>query len=118
MTTARATFRRTMLAAGATTALAALGFSGAAPASAAQGSSASLSAIRECESGGSYKAQNPSSTASGAYQIIDGTWRSLDASGSYARAKDAPKSVQDAAARELIDREGTTPWNASKSCWG
>lgn len=112
--------RRTMLTAGATTVLAAFGIGGSVSASAApaSGSSSVLSQIRECESGGDYRAQNAHSSASGAYQFVDGTWRSLDASKGYARAKHAPKSVQDKAARELLAEQGTSPWNASKHCWG
>ncbi|WP_169316254.1 transglycosylase family protein [Mobilicoccus pelagius] len=70
------------------------------------------------ESGDDYRAQNPRSSASGAYQMIDSTWRGLSASKGYPRAKHAPKSVQDAAARELLREQGTTPWNPSKHCWG
>jgi muramidase (phage lysozyme) len=38
-----------------------------------------LSAIRSKESGNNYKAQNSNSTASGAYQFIDATWKGLGA---------------------------------------
>lgn len=117
---AREKIRRTALATGASVALAGLGLAGAAPAAEAKEtrSSSVLSAIRERESGGDYRAQNRVSSASGAYQFIDATWRSLDASKGYSRAKYAPKSVQDAAARELLREQGTSPWNASKHCWG
>jgi hypothetical protein len=54
--------------------------------------------IMQCESGGSDTAQNPSSTASGKWQILDSTWGGY---GGYRRARDAPESVQDARARQL-----------------
>ena len=51
-----------------------------------------------CESGGNYLAENAYSTASGAYQIIDGTWAGY---GGYSHASHAPPAVQDAKAAEL-----------------
>jgi len=66
-----------------------------------------LATIRGRESGGDYRAQAPRSTASGAYQFINGTW---DDYGGYARARDAPLEVQDAKAaeevRRILDRYG------------
>ena len=82
-----------------------------------------LERIAGCESGsgpnspGSYTAQNPRSSASGRYQFLDSTFQSLDAAEGYSRAADAPPAVQDAAARELLAEQGTTPWNASRGCW-
>ena len=93
----------------------ALGF--ASPASAADTGIPVLEKIKQCESGGDYQAENPTSTASGAYQFIDGTFQSLDASQGYSHAADAPESVQDAAALELYNEQGTGPWAPSASCW-
>ncbi len=73
-----------------------------------------LEAIKRCESGGNYQAQNKVSTASGAYQFVDGTWAGY---GGYSKAKLAPPSVQDQKARETLARSGTSPWNASRACW-
>lgn len=73
--------------------------------------------IRYCESGGDYTAQNPTSSASGAYQFLDSTWRGIPGTSGYARAKFAPASVQDAAAIWLYQQAGTSPWLASQPCW-
>lgn len=87
-----------------------------------------LARIRSCESG-NYTAVNRSgSTASGAYQILDSTWRGRNNVGGwreltpggvqYARAKDAPPEIQDAVALAAFNAEGTSPWLASRPCWG
>lgn len=54
--------------------------------------------VMQRESGGSITAQNPTSTASGKWQFINGTWNGY---GGYAEAWQAPESVQDAKAAEL-----------------
>jgi hypothetical protein len=50
------------------------------------------------ESRGQIRAKNPSSSASGKWQILDSTWNGY---GGYAHASDAPESVQDAKARSM-----------------
>lgn len=70
----------------------------------------SLEQIAQDESGGNYSAQNPRSSASGKYQVLDGTW---DGYGGYARAKDAPPHVQEQWAREAYAKSGSRPWRAS-----
>jgi hypothetical protein len=54
--------------------------------------------VLECESHGNLTAQNPNSTASGKWQILDETWAGY---GGYSRAMYAPEEVQDAKARQL-----------------
>lgn len=98
-------------------ALLAGGITTAASASAATGDTGILTRIKACESGGSYSAQNPTSSASGAYQFLTSTWRSLPAAAGYSTAASAPAAVQDQAARQLFAQQGTSPWLASASCW-
>jgi hypothetical protein len=70
--------------------------------------------IRHCESHDNYRAQNRHSSASGAWQIIDGTWNGYRG---YTRAVHAPRRIQDAKALALYADRGTQPWNASRRCW-
>ncbi len=75
-----------------------------------------LSCVRARESKGSYTAQNPSSTASGAYQFLDSTWRNVSVrSGNpgYSRAAHAPWYVQDAVALWLYNNGGRSAWNGT-----
>lgn len=63
-----------------------------------------------------YGAQNPSSTASGAYQFLDSTWRNVSARAGhagYSRAAHAPPEVQDAVALWFYDHGGRSAWNGS-----
>ncbi len=67
-----------------------------------------LSALKSKESSGDYNAKNPKSSASGGYQFIDSTWRSLSnkygIGTEYKTAKSAPSEVQDiVAARYVAD---------------
>lgn len=67
-----------------------------------------LQTIRAKESGGNYTAHSRSSTASGAYQMIDSTWRSwgsyVPGAQQYAHAADAPAALQDAVASAAVGR--------------
>ena len=66
-----------------------------------------LSTIRTRESGGNYTIESKSSSASGAYQFVDGTWRSLtkkfNVGTEYSRAYMAPAEVQDEVARRYVN---------------
>lgn len=68
-----------------------------------------------CESGGDYTAQNPVSTASGRYQFLDTTWNNYKG---YSKARLAPPGVQDEYFNLHFEQNGSTPWLASKHCWG
>lgn len=73
-----------------------------------------LRCVMHRESRGDPRAENPHSTASGLFQFLDGTWRSVTrASGigtRYDRASDAPSSVQWAVARWTVEHIGRHPW--------
>jgi hypothetical protein len=65
-----------------------------------------LETIKEKESGGDYRIKNPNASASGAYQMIDSTWKSLTTKygigTEYKSAKEAPPEVQDMVASNYV----------------
>jgi hypothetical protein len=66
-----------------------------------------LATIKARESsGGDYTAQNPTTSASGAYQFVDETWQGLTKKygigTEYTKAKLAPKDIQDAVAAKYV----------------
>jgi septal ring factor EnvC (AmiA/AmiB activator) len=63
-----------------------------------------------CESGGNYRAYNPSSGAGGAYQIIPSTWR---AHGGRGYAHQASKAEQDRIARLIWENDGPGAWSCA-----
>lgn len=74
-----------------------------------------LKAIRiaRCESGFDQYAKNPSSTAKGIYQFIDGTWRSnCLKDGNVYDFQDNIKCFW-----KVYLKQGDRPWAASKRCW-
>lgn len=76
--------------------------------------------IRRCESTHNYQAANPRSTARGAYQFLRSSWAAYGHADRYgvAEAHLATNAQQDEAALLTWQRDGTRPWNASRSCWG
>lgn len=78
-----------------------------------------LERIKKCESKGDYRARNPRSTASGAYQYLDSTWRAYGYAKRYgvSRAYLATPAQQEEAAVDTYRRNGTRDWAASRGCW-
>lgn len=71
--------------------------------------------IRKYESGGNYTAQNPSSTASGAYQFLDSTWQAV--TGLPGRAMNYSPATQDAAFWKLWNNgRGASQWVTAGMC--
>jgi muramidase (phage lysozyme) len=63
-----------------------------------------------------YRAKNPRSTASGAYQFLNSSWRVLSKRAGfpgYRRAMDAPPAVQDAVAYWTLRNYGKSPWRGT-----
>ena len=75
-----------------------------------------LACVRRHESGGNYQAKNPVSTASGAYQFLNSTWRTMSARaghGGYPTARSAPPWVQDAVAVYTVNSGWRSAWNGT-----
>ncbi len=79
-----------------------------------------LLAIRWCESNHSYHAANPASSARGAYQFLRSSWRDYGHAARFgvSTADQATPAQQDEAALITWTEYGTSPWNASRHCWG
>ncbi len=63
-----------------------------------------------------YAAKNSRSTASGAYQFLNSTWRNVSKAAGfpgYSEARQAPWYVQDAVAKWVIDNQGRSAWRGS-----
>jgi len=75
-----------------------------------------LACVRRHESGGNYQAENPVSTASGAYQFLDSTWRTMSARAGHSgwgHAASAPPHIQDAVAIYTVDSGWRSAWNGT-----
>lgn len=74
--------------------------------------------IEQCESGGNPRAHNPSSSASGLFQIVRGTWATFGGLAFGRSAADASPAEQEMIANRIYARDGLSDWAASQSCWG
>lgn len=63
-----------------------------------------------CESGGNYRALNPSSGAGGAYQILPSTWRAY---GGHGLPQNASKAEQDRIAAIIWRNDGPGAWSCA-----
>jgi hypothetical protein len=75
-----------------------------------------LACVRRHESGGDYRAENPVSTASGAYQFLDSSWRTLSGRAGHpgwSHAASAPAWVQDAVAVFTVESGWSSAWNGT-----
>ncbi len=71
--------------------------------------------IAKCESGHRANAKNKSSTASGVFQYLAGTWANTSAGRAGISVFDADANIRMAITH--IATKGTSPWASSKSCW-
>jgi LysM repeat protein len=91
---------------------------GGGTAQAATANSSILNAIASCESGGkNVRNSTGSSTASGYWQIVNGTWRA------HGGLKFAPTAIQATyeeqlqVAQNILNGQGLGAWSESKHCW-
>lgn len=63
-----------------------------------------------CESGGNYRAVNPSTGAGGAYQILPSTWAAYGGTG---LPQNAPPAEQDAIAAKIYAAAGPSQWSCA-----
>ena len=80
------------------------------------GTDAFLRCVIHHESRGNPRAENPTSTASGLFQFIDGSWRSYARAAGYTQwrhAADAPASVQWSVAQYVVTHYGKYPWKGT-----
>ncbi len=68
--------------------------------------------IARAESNLDPTAKNASSTASGLFQILNGTWEAYGCVGDVFEATDNIDC-----ARKIFYKEGTKPWEASRTIW-
>lgn len=71
--------------------------------------------VARCESGYRWDAKNRTSSASGVFQYLSGTFANTPEGKQGLSAFDADANIR-AAVRHMAVH-GTSPWNASKPCW-
>jgi len=79
-----------------------------------------LNKIAWCESRDTATAKNPNSSASGRFQFIRGSWKYYGEQlwGDEWKEKDVfDYNDNTELASYVMQKYGTTPWNASKKCW-
>lgn len=72
-------------------------------------------AIASCESGLRWDAKNPTSSASGVFQYLSGTWANTAEGRKGTSVFDADANIRMAVGHIAV--HGASPWNSSKQCW-
>ena len=73
--------------------------------------------IAQAESGGNPTATNPRSTASGLYQITNGTWAEYGGSLYAPTAGQASPAQQYAVGQAIFDARGAQPWATAQTAY-
>ena len=71
--------------------------------------------IARCESGYQWDVRNKTSTATGVFQYLRGTWARTSEGRKGTSVQDADANIRMAVSHIAI--RGTSPWNESKHCW-
>lgn len=71
--------------------------------------------VARCESGLVPNARSKTSTATGVFQILKGTWQA-NTNEPWSKVSDAPTNIM--VAKKLYDNRGWQPWKASIKCHG
>jgi resuscitation-promoting factor RpfA len=77
-----------------------------------------LEVIAQCESGNSNVNTRGGSTASGFLQILDSTWKAHGGKEFASRAIHASRAQQFIVGQRILNGQGISAWNPSRSCWG
>ena len=77
-----------------------------------------LEIIAHCESGNANVNTRGNSTASGYLQILDSTWKAFGGREFAPRAISASRTEQFIVGNRILNGQGISAWNPSRSCWG